>query len=440
MGRTATGPNGEKIELVNGKWVPMATPSGFMGPVDEMSGPLPKLGRNPQEQTKNLRQGLNQGFGSFLANMASLPHASGELLAMGGALPALYPGGKSYAEALEQEKQQFPASALLAIPDVTTEQVLGVPRAIGNSISNIGANRDRAMALMKDPNALVPPLANPSLSSTYPEAVATEQKIAAENPIASSAGRAAGDVASMLSLRPGQRATKLLSLKNLNPRADLEEVKGALNAAARTLARGTGRAAEAGFDGAVVAALGDGDPAKTAAWSAGVQAGGSAALAAKNAFLRNPLKSFAGLYLGHEMWKALAPGPQDLFDSKDSAVTEMVSAYALGTAAALAGASRGVGTGYVRGVTDALSTASRATIASVVTQLQEAAKNEQPQYARVLELLSQDQERFGTDARVRIERAARSEKPRALLNEIDALMKSTRFRKALEEPDAEPAK
>jgi hypothetical protein len=160
-------------------------------------------------------------------------------------------------------------------------------------------------------------------------------------------------------------------------------------------------------------------------------------LAAKNAFFRNPLKSFAALYLGHEMWKSVAPGPQDLFNSKDQAVNEMVTAYGLGAVAALAGSTRGLGSGNVLRVTDALSTASRATVASVVTQLQEAAANNQPQYARVLDLMSQDQERFGTDARVLLERAARSEEPRALLNQIDELMKSTRFRKALE-GEAEP--
>lgn len=425
--RTATGPNGEKLELIDGKWVPMDTPSGFVGPVDEITGPLPSLGRNAGEQTSNLRQGMRQGFGSFLANMASIPHAAGELLAAGAAVPALIPGGKSFSEARAEQEKQFPARALLAIPDVTTEQVLAVPSTAKKTLGDVAD-------WYSDPNRRE--RGPVSIAKNFRAAVAEEEQLAADNPLATGAGRTAGDVASMLTLRPGQRASKALNLTRFNPRAQITDTKSVLDAAARTLMRGTGRTAEAGFDGAVMGALGDGDPVKTAAWSAGVQAGGSLALTAKNAFLRNPLKTFATLYLGHEMWKAITPGPQDLFASKDAAVGEMVTAYALGTVAALAGSSRGVGAGKVQRISDAMSSASRAGIASVVTQLQEAQAKNQPQYARVLELLAQDQERFGTDARVLLERAARSDKPRALLNQIDELMKSARFRKALEDADA----
>lgn len=404
---------------------------------ERRAGALPSL---PTEeaaaQDRDIRQGMRQGFGSFIANMASIPHGAGKLLAAGAALPALVPGGKSFSDARAEQEKLLPARALLAIPDVSTEEVLAAPTALGRSFSNANANARRAQTLFRDPNASVPPLAPVGIQQNFRDAVAEEEQLAADNSLSSSAGRTAGDVASMLTLRPGQRAAEALKLKRFNPRADLSNTKGTLDTAARTLYRGMGRTAEAGFDGAVMGALGDGDPVKTAAWSAGVQAGGSAALAAKNAFLRNPIKSFVGLYLGHEMFKALAPGPQDAFDSKDTAVQEMVAAYGLGAAAAIAGSARGVGTGNVQRLTDAFSTASRSTIASVVTQLQEAQANNQPQYARVLELLSQDQERFGTDVRVRLERAARSEEPRALLNEIDALMQSTRFRKALEEADA----
>lgn len=428
--RTATGPNGEKVVLQNGEWVPLEQAVQTMTPSEAMKAP-----ETAAAMDRMTGQAMKQGFGSFLANALSIPHGAGKLLAAGGALPALVPGGETFTEARARGEKQFPAAALLAIPDVSTEEVLAVPKAIGRAFSNANANARRARELLRDPNAAVVPLASTNVPTNYRAAVAEEEQIASDNPVSTSAGRTAGDVATLLTLRPGQRLAKALNLERMNPRASLADNKGVLDAAARTLQRGLGRTAEAGFDGAVMGALGDADPVKTAAWSAGVQAGGSAALAAKNAFLRNPIKSFVGLYLGHEMFKALAPGPQDAFESKDAAVQEMVAAYGLGVAAAIAGSSRGVGTGHVLRVTDALSSASRATIASVVTQLQEAAANNQPQYARVLELMSQDQQRFGTDARVLLERAARSEEPRALLNQIDALMQSARFRKALEEAD-----
>lgn len=427
--RTATGPNGEKVVLRDGQWVPLDNGRVSFNKVNEGFSGL-YAAQNPEAQPR-INQGLRQGFGSFVSNLLSIPHASGKLLAAGAALPALVPGGKSFADAQAEQEKKLPASALLAIPDVSTEEVLAAPTALGRSFSGANANARRARA-----GAWDTPMAPTGIRENFRNAVAEEEKLAADNALSSSAGRTAGDVASMLTLRPGQRVAKGLDLQRFNPRASLDETKGALDSAARTLYRGMGRVAEAGFDGAVIGALGDGDPAKTAAWSAGIQAGGSMALAAKNAFFRNPLKSFAALYLGHEMWKSVAPGPQDLFDSKDTAVNEMVTAYGLGAAAALAGSTRGVGAGNIQRVSDALSSASRATVASVVTQLQEASASNQPQYARVLELMSQDQERFGTDARVRLERAARSDAPRALLNEIDSLMESARFRKALEESDA----
>lgn len=416
--RTATGPNGEKLVLEGGKWIPMGVPAGFVGPQDEFTGLDPSLGRTREEQGKNAAQGWRAGIGALAANTLSLPHAAGELLAAGGAVPALVPGGETFSEARARGEKQFPASALLAMPDPSTEDVLAVPSAIKKSLADPMIHRRRL------------------LGTRFDEAVAEERAKADASPIASGAGQTIGDISTLLTLRPGKRLTDLL---RMNPRASLADTKGVLDAAARTLTRGTARTAEAGFDGAVMGALSDADPVRTAAWSAGIQAGGSAALAAKNAFFRNPLKSFAALYLGHEMWKAVAPGPQDLFDSKDTAVTEMVTAYGLGAAAAMAGSTRGVGTGNVLRLTDALSSASRATVASVVSQLQSAAADNKPHYARVLELMSQDQERFGTDARVLLERAARSEEPRALLNQIDALMQSARFRKALEdEPEAQP--
>jgi hypothetical protein len=427
--RTATGPNGEKLELQDGKWVPISTSSGFVGPVDEMTGPLPSLGRNPEEQSQNLRQGMRQGFGSFIANALSIPHATGKLLAAGGAVPALVPGGESFTDARLRGEKQFPASAFLSIPDVSTEEVLAAPTAVGRAFSNVNDNAKRARQLFSNPNSVTSPIKSPSVPENFDAAVAEEEGVAAANPIATSAGRTAGDVASMMALRPGQRLMDKFT--RLNPRASLDNPKNALDAAARSLQRGMGRTAEAGFDGAVMGALGDADPGKTAAWSAGIQAGGSAAMAAKNAFFRKPLSTFATLFLGHEMFKAIAPGPQDFFESKDAAVNEMVTAYGLGLAARLAGAGRDPGR-----IIGAMEHASRSGLASVVTQLQEAQANNQPQYARVLDLLSQDQERFGTDVRVRLERAARSEEPRALLNEIDALMQSTRFRKALEDAEA----
>lgn len=402
--RTATGPNGEKVELVDGQWVPLRPEpqSVLESQVEQYAPPNPDTWPHLKSATRSMA-------GEVLANIWSVPHAAGELLSIGAATPALIPGGRSFTEERARQEQQYPAKALLALPDPSAEDVLAIPSTISKSMQDAFLQRRRL------------------LPQRFNEAVTEEQN---RDPFASNVGRTVADVGMMMAMRPGQRAADALKLGPFNPRAEISTVKGALDRAARTLARGTGRTVEAGFDGAVIGALSDGDPVKTAAWSAGVQAGGSMAMAAKNSIFKDPMRAFFALYLGHEMFKAIAPGPQDLFESKDTAVDEMVAAYGLGTLAALAGSTRNGGAANMQRIADAMSTASRATIASVVTQLQEAAAAKQPQYARVIELLSQDQERFGTEARVLIERASRSDKPRALLDQIDQLMRSARFKRA----------
>lgn len=414
--RTATGPNGEKLELKDGQWVPMTSPSAL--PSAPTSGAA--------AADSSIRQGLRTAGGTFVANMLSIPHATGELLAAGGALPALMPGGKTYSEARAEGEKQLPASALLAFPDPTAEDVLALPGAFARSVSNVNANRNRALS-----GNWSEPIKPPQLGATFAESLAAERQKSEESPIATSAGRVGGDVATMLTLKPGERIANSLNLGPFNPRAAIPE-GGRLATGARTIARGLGRAAEAGLEGAALSAMGDGDPARTAAYSAGLQAAGSAALTAKGWAWNNPKSALFSIWLGHEIWKAVMPGPQETFESKDQAIRELVSAYGAGIAAAMLGAGRGVGEGGVRRVTDAISTAERATVASVITQLQEASKDGNDIPARVLEMMGKNPDSFGADVRQRLEQAAASDKPRALLNEIDSLMQSESFRNAVE--------
>lgn len=436
--RTATGPNGEKLVLEDDKWVPLTTSEGFMGPIDEATGPLPALGRTPDEQSQNVRQGLRTAGGTFAANMLSIPHAAGELLAAGAAVPQTVAGsafaaargepmnlGDRFTAARREQESSLPASALLKIPDYTAEDVLAVPGAFSRSFSAVNDNARRAQALWRDPNAEVGPIKSPQIAPNFAQSLAAENQRSEENPIATGAGRVGGDVATMLTLRPGERATAAMGL---NPRA------AETGRTAGAIVRGLSRTAEAGIDGAVMAALGDGDPVKTAAYTGGIQAVGSAALAAKSAMLRNPVKTFGALWLGHQMWKAIAPGPQQAFESSDAATQELIAAYGAGIAAAMLGAGRGFGEGNVRKITDVMSSASRGTIASVVTQLQEAKKNGNDTPAKVLEMMNLNPDHFGSAVRARLEQAASSDKPQALLSEIESLMGDSQFREALENP------
>jgi len=382
---TATGPNGEKVVYENGQWVPMEQAAA---PRALPRMPPPAAGMMDRE----IREGMKTGAGELVANMLGLPHAAGELLALGkagigtaaGVGTAALTGkplnvAETWKAARRTEENSLPVQALLAMPEPNSGDVLG--------------------------------------------ALGIEEK---GSDLATSAGKTAADIGTMLTLNPASRMKKLLGLRGSTTAKVDPDTRGMLDKAARSLLGGAGKTAEAGFEGAVVGALGEGDPANTAAWSAGIQAGGSMALTAKAAFLKHPFQTFGSLWLGHEMFKAVAPGPQDLFDSKDAAVQEMVGAYGLGLAASLVGAGRGTDS---QRVVNAISRASRTGVASVVGQLQEAAKRGEPQYELVVGTMINDPDHFGPEYARRLQRAADSGKEDELTKEIDRLMRSTRFKK-----------
>jgi hypothetical protein len=386
---TATGPNGEKLTLENGQWVPVTDPTGI-------AGALPgKPTAQGAQMDSEIRSGMKTAAGELVANVIGLPHAAGELLALGGA--ALRTGAGAASAALKGEPinlaERFsnarvieegsrPAKTLLAAPEPSSADVLN---AVG--LEETGGT------------------------------------------IATGAGKAAADVATLMTLRPSARVTEILKMRRGPTAAVDPETLSSLNRAARVLTAGSAKVAEAGFEGAVVGALGEGDPAVTSAWSAGIQLGGSAALTAKAQFFKNPLKTFGTLFIGHEMYKAIAPGPQNAFDSKDEVIDEMVVAYGLGLAASLAGANRGT---EMQRVVNAVSHASRIGVASVITQLDAAAQRGDTQYERIVAKISSDPDYFGDTVRRRLERAANSEKPNELLREIDSLMQTASFREDYE--------
>lgn len=423
------------------------TPEYERAKAAELAGEVAKFsGKLTPEQSSDRLNFMGNAGATFVANMLSIPHATGELLSEGGdllqtgtgALAAKIMGQPAnlrerYAQA--RAEPSMPSSLLLKLPDpdasdvmTAARGVLAVPGQIGQSIRAFqqGGGEQGGQAA---PNPLTDIMA--ALRGAREAQTTSEEQF----PAATTAGRTVGDIATLATLRPSRMITT--ALRGAEAPAATEGVSS-LNAAVRKVAGGLGKAAEAGFDGAVMAALGDGDPAKTAAYTAGTQAAGSAALEAKGYLMRNPLKSFATLFLAHQMWKSVLPGSQNVFESQDKAVNELVGAYSLGVLASAAGAGRPTGP-----IASALSAASRAGIASVITQLQEADKQGQGLYDRVLTRMTEDPEYFGREARDRLERAANSDKPRALLDEIDRLMGSSWFKQkydAMAQSEAETAK
>lgn len=350
-------------------------------------------------QDREIRQGLRTMGGGLVANVLSAPHAVGELMGM-------------------SPVQPFPmvSEVLRKMPDPDAQDILALAGTPLAAFTNLGEQIDAYRQGGKAPHP------GSALLEGYRSSRREEQELADSKPLSTSAGQAAADAATIVGVR--RLSSGLLN----NVSREGGETASWLNKAASALYRGSKRTAEAGFEGALVAALGDGDPANTAAWSAGVQAGGSMALAARGTIIRHPFQSLGTIWLGHEIFKALAPGPQNLLESKDEAIQEMIAAYGLGVAAALAGAGRSSNS-----VIDSISAASRGSIASVISQLQTAREEDKPQYERVIAKVIEDPDYFGPEVTRLLERAANSESANALTRQIDSLMESARFRKLYDE-------
>jgi hypothetical protein len=396
---TATGPNGEKVELVNGQWVPMAAP---VVPKPRALPGMPTAAGAAVDS--EIREGLKSGAGEVVANVLGLPHALGEVLALGNA-------------------------AVSTAAGVGTAALRGEPL-------NVAETWKASRRMAETPSAVNPLMAMPEPNSgDVLGAVGLEE---GGSGVGTNAGKTAADIATLMALNPVSRVKEIFKLRGSVPQTERRarllarerpvevEQKRALDNAAKSLMGGAGKAAEAGFEGALVGALGEGDPANTAAWSAGIQAGGSAALAAKSKFFKTPLTTFLTLYVGHEMYKSVMPGPQDFFASKDAAINEMTAAFGLGVAAHMVGAGR---YGDAARISRGLAQASRAGIASVAGQLQAAKERGEPQYELIIGTMINNPDHFGEEYARRLQRAADSGKKNGVTDEIDQMMRSTRFKK-----------
>jgi hypothetical protein len=163
----------------------------------------------------------------------------------------------------------------------------------------------------------------------------------AQAPFATGAGEVAGDVATLITGRaPISRAlTAAPKLKQIGTAGEIF-----INAA-KKLGRGAGRAAEVGLEGAVLATLNGGDPAKTAALAAGGQAFGSLALTlGRVPFKGKGLGALAAIGAGTaaiQLFKALTPGGRDrILESAESAAEHVGYEMLVGGLAAIMGAGR----------------------------------------------------------------------------------------------------
>lgn len=271
-----------------------------------------------------------------------------------------------------------------------------------------------------------------------------------ENPGAAAGGQVGGDVLTLLGGRlPLARARQAIPALQLNqkvpPGAQREVARFVNSGPVQRLFRGTGRAAETGLEGGLLAVLDRGDPAEVAAASAGLQAGGSLALTAGKKFLERPgLNTLVSIGLGTiglQMFKELSPGGRDrILESSESAVKKFLAAGGLGMLAGAAGTGRLTGpfAESLPKVADALSAVPRGALTSLVNDLLEEEERGVEQTEVVIDQLAREPDFFGAEARQRLERALRSER-RSVSAEINRLMRTRRFRDRFEAARRAPA-
>lgn len=200
----------------------------------------------------------------------------------------------------------------------------------------------------------------------------------------------------------------------------------------------SGRAVEAGLEGATIALLNDGDPLEVAAWSAGSQAGGSLLLSGMSGiFSGGPtriglkiLGTAAGV--GTLLQILQVAGPQDdpsLIGSIEAGFPKVVGAIALGSLSGIAGLGRVSSRFPVNAlpqIADAISALPRGATISVLNELLQ-----DPAAETVVQRLASDPNFFGARAGRRIQRALTDETI-SLSETVENLMSNSEFREAWE--------
>lgn len=247
-----------------------------------------------------------------------------------------------------------------------------------------------------------------NIGQRFQQQQAQAAQLAQEQPLATGLGGLLGDAATIATGRAPLAGTGFSRfLRGTQPsdmafggaakfanRTELDRI--VQSAPVQKLARGAGRSLEAGFEGATLALLNEGDPLMTAAYAAGGQAAGSAMIGATS--LRGGALSIAGRAAGLtamiQLTKSAIPGGRDrILESTEKAFDDLKLAIALGLAA------RTVGAGRVSGrladrfekSADAISGLHRGV---AISALQDATNDETGTVDRVLQHLSVNPDTF----------------------------------------------
>ena len=349
-------------------------------------------GRQFADNLLSIPAGATSTAGELLAGTAATAQTVGDVLANALAGRSTDIGDRFRAAQAEQ-RQHFPASSLInnPIPRPTTVDLQAGAQSLPAIASgNLGASFD------ENRNAVISGLLSQS----------------SENPIAAFGGELAGDALTIATgrapiARAGRGVPPLSFPKNIDS-ASLRLGQKILDMkSVRSLQRGTGRAFEAGLEGAALAIMNEGDPVATAAYAAGLQAAGSATLSATKGVFRRPGRILLAAIIARQVGKSLFPGGSDfILPTIEESFDGLALAMTVGVTAGALGLGRGQNTKLAKlfpEAMDGLAAVPRGAVLSLVEEL--TATDDGGNAMKVVQQMLEDPDFFGEAARIRLENA-----------------------------------
>ncbi|BAQ16904.1 hypothetical protein [Methyloceanibacter caenitepidi] len=272
--------------------------------------------------------------------------------------------------------------------------------------------------------------ADPNVGDRFMQAKANQEaadaQLAEQHPIATTAGGIAGDIGTIVTGRlPLARGiTAAEKVVTAAPAASKLMAPGAARTFKRVLeskpvkrlARGLGRSAETGLEGATLSILQGGDPLETAAFAAGGQAAGSLALTLGKVPLtaKGLVATAAGITALIQMTKSVVPGGHNyILESTEEAFNHIKHTVIVGALAGIAGAGRLRGAKLseeLPKLTDAIASIPRGASVSLIKDLTAERERGESVIEPVVGALATNPELFTPNEQRQLERAMKSEK------------------------------
>lgn len=312
----------------------------------------------------------------------------------------------TFREDTERAANEFPFNVTKHLPAPTSIDLQSIASMAGDLMSQ-SMHDDTLAGELQRLDAPPEPLSG--FSETRDEILSGVLDRREEQPFASGAGDAVAVGASLVAARSpfvrGARNQRLATPEL--PKVRTNDMRQAVDDVwnskpVQALRRGTGRTAEAGFEGAFLAATQDRDPLMAAGLAAGSQAVGSATRTA--AFTGKGLAATAaGSLVLWQMLQEMSPGGRDrILESSEEVIGKMGLAIVLGSIATIAGAGRsGSQANNVPVIADAFSSLPRGATQELLNDW----VNDPEPFSAVMGKLETDPDFFGSEAKRRLERA-----------------------------------